>query len=878
MPFHRYATPAYFGGLPGGYDYLNDPADPSVSGSGVPSPVDGKKSGGFNDGTYFVAFGEDARATAANRGLGALGQNTDFLDDVLRTSIPSVTFADATAVGAVATVALVGEIYVGESGASNNQAQRDRLVRVTDQNNNDLEVSGTKIVATLIHDGAAANVIGSQASGFRTNASVNFSPSIPTTTTYRVWYGVRNNFLNISQVDKGALFEEQLRVINNVPGEVRSLLRQVHSEASVNQAWDAAFDSTIRSLASAGLNERYRRATTQPAGFVTGDYNVAGGGAVIDRDGQAVTVKAVDFLVPHNGSAPTAFKDINHALLKLLPEEDRSASAGQAISTNQGGDYGIWHESEWRARQTSDSAERNRTNSAGPVLIEVIPYDMRSATFDGDTHLTYIDATSATAIVNPAAASSGDASRTIQCGAGQHFALGTPLRTAIRAGVDLLEVTHDNGVQVTYVITQVLTTTTVTVEMPTGANPLFDNVAETGCTLRWIQVSVSIGGWLGRNGGLDDTTFARPLLVIPPAILTNDVGSDAIPPCAFFGAMTGSVADAIAGSLRARALEWGGTASPDSGGTVNGNLTARGWLNGDGSANITRLAVTDVTIGDDLVVTGQTTLNETTVDSTGWSVDEFGNAVFDDVEMESLVATDIVVDQTIAVNRPEFYVEFREDWLNFQQDFTPDIVTGDSGVWGFSELTDVFTVNKGLPTAKNPGQIEIIGAGGSTSREFALYKSDLLPFSCASLELVTIVVKVLDDNANVATAMTIGLRDSVSAANGGSDALMIWYAPGIGQWRLLHRVGGSNGTHNATNLGAQVDGTWAVFRFLENEDGDIEIYFNSTLAVTVAVADFPTGLLTFGAYFVQSIADAGATTFTLDYCGARARCGTRSGV
>lgn len=62
MGFHRLTTPSYFGGLPAGYDRINTPSDPSVGGTGVPALTSAKKSGGPNDGTYFVAFGEDGRS------------------------------------------------------------------------------------------------------------------------------------------------------------------------------------------------------------------------------------------------------------------------------------------------------------------------------------------------------------------------------------------------------------------------------------------------------------------------------------------------------------------------------------------------------------------------------------------------------------------------------------------------------------------------------------------------------------------------------------------------------------------------------------------------------------------------------------------------
>lgn len=856
MPFHRLVTPTYFGGLPGGYDYLNTPSDPSVGGSGVPAPASNIKTGGYNDGSYFVAFSEDAQATAANRPAKALAQNTDFLDDVLRTSIPTVTFLDGTAVGAVATVALTGQIYVGESGAANNQPQRDRIVRVTDQNNNDLEVSGTKIVATLIHDGAAANVIGTQASGFRTNVSVNFSPSIPNGTTYRVWHGVRNSFLNISQVDKGGLFEEQLRTINNVAGEVRSLFRQIHAESSVGQVWDQAFDSTIRSVAASGLNERYRRATTQPVGFVTGNFNSAGAGAVINRDGRAVEIQAdTDMLIQN-----TTWKDGNHALLKLGVENARS-SGGNPITSNTGGDFGIWHESEWKAQNgASDAGMFTRITSAGPALVDVVPYDMRAATFDGDTLLTSINAASATATLNPDSINSTASRSTVQCGPGQYFSLSAPTRTAIRLGIDLLEITDSGGRVRTFIIDALLSSTRVRVIGPAGttAGP-FAAAAEAGCTIRILQRVVNIGGHLG-----DNTTifWQRPLWVIPPAILTTVVGNEDVPPCAFFGSQTGSVIDATADAVRARALEWGSTASPDAGGTVNGLVTPLGWLNGDGSINATRIRATGLDISNGSAF-----------------IDEFGNAELDDLVAETVQGADAHFTH-VSVERPEFYSGFSEDWLQFQQTFTPDYIIGDSGPWNFIEDTDFFTVNNGAPAAnsKNPGRLEIVGTGGSTSRILAIYKSGLLQWSYDDIEMVTMVMKVNDGAANLASQMSVGLRDNATFLNGGNDSLMVYYLATDASWRLIHRKGGASGTHHNAALAANTNNVFVVVRFLKNADGDMEIYGNLSLITTILEADLPDGNCFFGAVFSQTVADPDPTFFVNDFWGLRAQANVRSGA
>jgi hypothetical protein len=845
MPFHRLTTPTYFGGLVGGQDYLNTPSDPSVGGSGVPALVDPIKSGGPNDGTYFCAFREDGRSEFVNRGLFAIGQNTDTLDDILRTSIPSVTFADATAAGAVTTVALVGEIWVGENGTANTQANRDKIVRVTDQNNNDLEVSGAKIVAVLIHDGAAANVVGTQLSGFRTNASVNFTPSIPNTTTYRVWYGVRNNFANISATAKGALFREQLRTINNVPGEVRSLLRQVHSEVSVNQAWDAAFDSTIRSLAAAGLNERYRRARLQPAGFVTGDFDSAGSGAVINRDGRAVEIQADTNMLTQN----VGWKDGNHALLKLGLEDARSASSS-SITGNTGGDFGVWHESEWRPSNTGDAGMFSRGESAGPVLLDVIPYDMRAATFDGDTLFTYIDASSATATTNPEGSGT---SFSVDCGPGQYFCLTAPTRTAIRVGIDMVEITDSNDLVRTFYIASIVSATRITVVGPAGttASP-FQLGTDAGCKIRIIQTTVSVGGWLGTPASM----FRRPLFVMPPAILTTVVANEDIPGCAFFGSQTGSVTDATAQARRARALEFGGTASPDSGGTVNGAITARGWLNGDGSIHGTKLNITGAgAFGGALTVTGDLTVNDDlTVAQDATIGDDL--VIGSDLDVANETTTTYLV-----VERPELYYVLDEEFLNVNQNFTPDLIHTTDHTWTFDEISGVFTVNNGTNSQKNPGQMELIGSGGGVVRALSIRTTSLNHFAFAGLQSMTVIMAVIDDPANILTNCSVAIRSS--AGGGGTNVLGVGYFNGLG-WCVHHVAGGVSGAHNFAVLGAQVNDQFVVMRLLRNALNGIDIYFNGTLILTVTAAQMPSGLGSLAIVAEQGGGDNDPCFFTMD--------------
>lgn len=202
MPLHRLTVPTYSGGLPGTHDYINNP---SANGDpGAPAPADNKKSSGVNQGTYFVSFGESATSSDANRGMKALAQNTDFLDDVIHKDLAQpVVSASATPGSPLASFVITGVVYVGQPGVTNDQRTRSGMVALLDGNGQPLSVlSGgvyVAVKASLIHDGASNNVLGNN---FYTNPTVNLSPSIPTGQTYRYVYYARSS---PAAIDQGAL-------------------------------------------------------------------------------------------------------------------------------------------------------------------------------------------------------------------------------------------------------------------------------------------------------------------------------------------------------------------------------------------------------------------------------------------------------------------------------------------------------------------------------------------------------------------------------------------------------------------------------------------------------------------------------------------------
>lgn len=581
MPtFHRLTAPSYFftggGTVPASYDYLNNPADPSVGGSGIPVLFDGKKSGGPNDGTYFVGFGENALSLAVGRIAAALGENTDILDNVAREAIPRAVFtAPVTPGSAVTSIVIADDVFMGVSGTTNTAENRNRLIRIVDGNDNEIEISGVQVTPSLIHDGSNVNQVGVPADGFFANPTVNISPTIPIGMTYRVVYGKRSSYTDVSLVNKGGLFSPALALAGMEGWETHKLFRELHAQPSENQAWNATWDSSIRALASAGLNERYRRATLQPAGFVTGNFNTPGHGANIIRDGRALEVTALDVDL---STEFLQFADPTAASYRVSSQIARTN--GGWPNKYHGGDLGLFQEAD--RRNTTDTNEYVRGNVTGPLLMEVSPRDVRASTLASTAVYTRIS-TAAVAIANPDSGTSSAARATVQVNASD-FVSASSL-TAIRALYDLLEVTDNttNKVIGTYVIKSVSGANRLVLDTLAGAPPNFGAVA-ANVRLRWLQPTVSVGG-AGVDARVQDadagnvfaglTVVGRGRLTVDPTVETNNVA-----PVFFLADYAGQDLSVSAWEALGQAVNWGGFSEPNSTGRTS---SIRGKLMGNGS-------------------------------------------------------------------------------------------------------------------------------------------------------------------------------------------------------------------------------------------------------------------------------------------------------
>jgi hypothetical protein len=227
MPFHRLTDPAYFGGLPGTHDFINNFG-------GTPSPADGAKVGGTYAGTYFIAFGEAATTSNSNRANKALAENTDFLDDIVHRDLAVPTIKSVVLSSPTDEFVLPGDIFVGLPGTSDDAYNRANLVVVYSSvggfgyrenptgNFTPISVDGIEdtLGATVIGDPGTTTPPG-DGDGFYTNPTIKLNLTLNPTTLKVACY-VRSNVkeqpvgMN-TRLDSGyeGLNEVYARTLNN---------------------------------------------------------------------------------------------------------------------------------------------------------------------------------------------------------------------------------------------------------------------------------------------------------------------------------------------------------------------------------------------------------------------------------------------------------------------------------------------------------------------------------------------------------------------------------------------------------------------------------------------------------------------------------------
>jgi hypothetical protein len=493
--FHRFVDPTYnlFGGesfpaAPGGtgaigthtYDRIN--VTSGGVGGGGSSNVDGQKSTGDTKYTYFVAFGENATSRNTNRGLKALAENTDVLDDLMRTSRPKVSSVSSAGLNSD-EFQLTGDVYVGDSGSVSMESLIS-FYEVVSGRKTSPEVGGSLVTATDLLDGPGGSTV--LGSGWYTDPVIKFSAPLPNTSNYVFYYNVRTS--------TARAIETERHVFSN-------------STNWLQEAVERYF------LDTHGLNERYRRSTKRASSW---SWDTPGDGATIERDGKALT------LIP-DPQDWTVFEYHDPFLANVVG--GLSSSATQSIIQRvRSGDMGFVQLGMWRVTESSSEefSTYNRQLSSFTALNVLNP---RSSSFGGTPTYTYIQQNTA-AVLN-AGNADPDA---VSVSAPYYFRNGASFNSAIVLGYTLLLIVRHSGASETYVINEILSNTSVRVVTPGGATPAFP--ADEDVAVSIVQPLFTAGGAM--TDAAEDPNWG-PLTVMFPPFNANDNGQyDAeMPPCRF---------------------------------------------------------------------------------------------------------------------------------------------------------------------------------------------------------------------------------------------------------------------------------------------------------------------------------------------------------
>lgn len=282
--FHRFVDPAYFDAPVLGVGPATTPFDGILynrfnvtsggTGAGGSAFMDAVKGAGPNTGTYAVAFGEDASSSNANRGLRAVLENTDYLDDLFHRdiAIPIVTAVTVAGDEGDPSIILPAGTFVGDVLTY----PINMLFELVDSQDRELinNTTGNKIyVASIagaaIGDGFSAGLV-----------TLNFSENVPTGTSYKIYYSSRGN---LATMPADSLSYIRIRGAQEVSAEVEDVLRRLQGGGA---AWNDAWATTIFDLDAAvtgGIHRikeespRTDLANIDPTALTTGEIRLVPG-------------------------------------------------------------------------------------------------------------------------------------------------------------------------------------------------------------------------------------------------------------------------------------------------------------------------------------------------------------------------------------------------------------------------------------------------------------------------------------------------------------------------------------------------------------------------------------------------------------------------
>ncbi len=283
------------------------------------------------------------------------------------------------------------------------------------------------------------------------------------------------------------------------------------------------------------------------------------------------------------------FNRTGYAPTSISPEQDYNASypdpylaqwkakltgtiSGSGLSDNDyGGALGFVHIGHCRnVLDINDAANRGLP---GAAILNASEKDIRTSSFPWGPVLTRVNSTSVGTVAIP---------NIINLNASDYFYLDTPIhQTAIRLGVDMIEVTFSSGSKNVYIITDFgATPNQALVTTLGGGSPSFANGS---ATFKWIRPSFFTGAV--QEEFSPGTTFElRGGSFLVPGSITTDPNNEVVHANFFFAAGTTNVARAGVNNWNMKAMSWGAYQDTEGGpGLALGQKLEYGALLGDGS-------------------------------------------------------------------------------------------------------------------------------------------------------------------------------------------------------------------------------------------------------------------------------------------------------
>lgn len=479
MGFHRLTDPPadyVLGGagtLPPSYDYINNDPDNGVgTGANQQANADSAVSTLYNTGSYFIAWQEDAISKAVNRGLKALAENTDYLDELFRRRLGLNSVKSVTITSGNNYVQLTGHFYCGELGVDDPARLFSVVTKGAVTFQDAFAPSGGSTYAWLyvqdVRDSAGAgSVVGD---GWVENPRVyfNFSPTA--------------NFpCYILGMERGALYSAEEYHLGDynprravVDGSIQD--RFVRILGGSAERWTDAQTSSIHELSCRGLDDLYR---VNPIGSLTPFE--AGAGGTITRDAQALRVE-----VP-GGSVDRNLYDVaNASFISDLVDVGWDGSGAARSNTSIGSSGFVALGSRWGHPSLREVAPTIAT------FMSLIP--QRDTQADADLY-TSIPVWSDASIINDGL---GDSFTLTLAGTGAYpdaffWNQGTAM-TAVVTRRDLIEV-NDGTTKRVFVIQALdpIDSTLATLVPLDGGCEAGLFLVPTNCTIRWIQTQMYVG-------------------------------------------------------------------------------------------------------------------------------------------------------------------------------------------------------------------------------------------------------------------------------------------------------------------------------------------------------------------------------------------------